>query len=70
MRRSDPLDHRNTLSVSDLDASSERGVMIQFTTENNRIRLRINVESARAAGLTISSKLLRSADIVGPRSGT
>jgi hypothetical protein len=63
------LDHRNTLTVSDLDASSERGVMIQFTTENNRIRLRINVESARAAGLTISSKLLRSADIVGTRIG-
>jgi hypothetical protein len=39
--------------------------MIQFATENNRIRLRINVESARAAGLTISSKLLRPAEIVG-----
>ena len=58
------LDHRNTLTVSELDQSSERGVMIQFTTENNRIRLRINVESAHAAGLTISSKLLRPAEIV------
>jgi hypothetical protein len=63
------LDHRRTLTVADLDGSSERGVMIQFATENNRIRLRINVESARAAGLTISSKLLRSAEIVGPRGG-
>ena len=63
------LDHRRTLTVADLDGSSERGVMIQFATENNRIRLRINVETARAAGLTISSKLLRSADIVGPRGG-
>jgi hypothetical protein len=63
------LDHRSTLTVADLDDSSERGVMIQFTTENNRIRLRINVASARAAGLTISSKLLRSADIVGARNG-
>jgi hypothetical protein len=63
------LDHRSTLTVADLDDSSERGVMIQFTTENNRIRLRINVEAARAAGLTISSKLLRSADIVGTRIG-
>jgi hypothetical protein len=58
------LDHRSTLTVSELDQSSERGVMIQFTTENNRIRLRVNVESTRAAGLTISSKLLRSAEIV------
>lgn len=61
------LDHRHTLTVSELDGSSERGVMIQFTTENNRIRLRINVESARASGLTISSKLLRPAEIVGTR---
>jgi len=38
---------------------------MQFATENSRIRLRINVESARAAGLTISSKLLRPAEIVG-----
>ena len=63
------MDHRSTLTVSDLDRASERGVMIQFTTENNRIRLRINVESARAAGLTISSKLLRSAEIVSTRPG-
>jgi hypothetical protein len=64
------LDHRSTLTVSDLDDSAQRGVMIQFTTENNRIRLRINVESARGAGLTISSKLLRSADIVSARNGS
>lgn len=64
------LDHRSTLTVTDLDGASQRGVMIQFTTDNNRIRLRINVDSARASGLTISSKLLRSADIVGTRDGT
>src|ERR1700721_2428538 len=46
---------------------AEHGGMIQFATENNRIRLRINVEAARAAGLTISSKLLRPADIVGTK---
>ncbi len=43
--------------------------MIQFVTENSRIRLRINVESARAAGLTISSKLLRPAEIVATAGG-
>jgi hypothetical protein len=62
------LDGRNTLTVSQADGAAERGVMIQFVTDKNRIRLRINVESARAAGLTISSKLLRPADIVGSRS--
>jgi hypothetical protein len=63
------LDHRSTLTVSELDDSSQRGVMIQFVNENNRIRLRINVDSARAAGLTISSKLLRPAEIVSTRKG-
>ena len=64
------LDHRSTLTVSELNDSAERGGMIQFMTENNRIRLRINVDSARAAGLTISSKLLRPAEIVGTRGGS
>jgi YfiR/HmsC-like len=59
------LDHRSTLTVSQAEGSAQRGVMIQFATENSRIRLRINVESARAVGLTISSKLLRPAEIVG-----
>jgi hypothetical protein len=58
------LQHRNTLTVSDLEDSAQRGVMIQFTTENNRIRLRINVDAAKSAGLTISSNLLRPAEII------
>ena len=37
----------------------EHGGMVGFVTEDNRVRLRINLEAARAAGLTISSKLLR-----------
>ena len=60
------LDHHSTLTVSQADGAAQRGVMIQFANENSRIKLRINVDSARAAGLTISSKLLRPADIVGP----
>jgi hypothetical protein len=59
------LDHHNTLTVSQADGAAQRGVMIQFATENSRIRLRINVDSARAAGLIISSKLLRPAEIIG-----
>jgi hypothetical protein len=59
------LDGRSTLTVSQADGAAEHGVMIQFAVEDNHVRLRINVESARAAGLTISSKLLRPAAIVG-----
>jgi hypothetical protein len=61
------LQHRSTLTVSDLEGASRRGVMIQFATQENRIRLLINVDSAKAARLTISSNLLRPAEIVrGP----
>lgn len=63
------LNRRNTLTVTDLDGAAQRGAMIQFVTESNRIRLRINVGAARAAGLTISSKLLRPAEIVSTDGG-
>jgi len=58
------LDHRSVLTVSDLDDASEHGVMIQLDTQAHRVHLRINVASARAAGLTINSNLLRLAQIV------
>jgi hypothetical protein len=63
------LNHRATLTVSELDRVAEQGVMIQFVTENNRIRLRVNAEAARVAGLSVSSKLLRLADIVSTTQG-
>jgi hypothetical protein len=55
---------RRTLTVSDIDGASERGVMIQFFNVNNRVRLRINIDAVRSAGLTVSSNLLRPAEIV------
>jgi hypothetical protein len=33
--------------------------MIRLVTEKNKIRIRINLDAVRTAGLTISSKLLR-----------
>jgi hypothetical protein len=66
---SDQLDHivaslkyRKILTVSDSDNASGRGVVIRLVTEQNKIKLRINVEAAKAANLTISSKLLRLAE--------
>jgi hypothetical protein len=58
------LARRHTLTVSDLPGTAQRGVMIRLVTEQGRVRMRINVESARAADLTINSNLLRSAEIV------
>jgi hypothetical protein len=63
------LTSSNTLTVSDLDSAAPRGAMIRLVTDHDKVRLRINVESARAAGLTISSKLLRAAEIVTTADG-
>jgi hypothetical protein len=63
------LANSNTLTVSDLPGASQRGVMIRLVTESGRIRLRIDVEAARAAQLIISSNLLRSAEIVAANGG-
>jgi hypothetical protein len=61
---------RAILTVGDFDHFARRGGMIRFMSEKNRIRLRINLESARAAGLRLSSKLLRPAEIVGGTENT
>jgi hypothetical protein len=58
------LDNRATLTVGDGDGFLEQGGMIQFVTRDNHINLRINLRAATAAGLTLSSKLLRPAQIV------
>jgi hypothetical protein len=57
----------DVLTVSDADAFASRGGMIQLATEKGKIRLKINMDAARASSLTISSKLLRSAEIVASR---
>jgi hypothetical protein len=64
-RTLDAMGHQGTLTVSDADAQAPASVIIRFLSEGKKIRLRINVDSARDAGLTISSKLLRPAEVVG-----
>jgi hypothetical protein len=58
------LKGRSVLTVGDFDGFARRGGMIRFVRENNKIRLRIGLETAKAARMTISSKLLRPAQIV------
>jgi hypothetical protein len=60
------LKGRNVLSVSDLDEFANEGGMICFFLVDNKVRLRVNLEATKTAGLTLSSKLLRFAQIVGP----
>jgi len=58
------LGTRPILTVGEWDGFARGGGMIGFITDHNRIRLRINRQAAEAASLTLSSRLLRPAEIV------
>lgn len=60
------LKGRNILTVSDASDFSAEGGMIRFFTRDNKIKFEINLEASKAAALTISSKLLRLAEIFTP----
>ena len=60
------LKGRSILTVSDDEAFVQRGGMIRLATVQNKIRLIVNVDAAKAANLTISSKLLRAAELMTP----
>jgi YfiR/HmsC-like len=52
------------LSVSDADNFNRLGGIVRLATEAGKIRLKISIEAAKAAELTISSKILRPSTIV------
>jgi len=61
----DSLRGHSILTVTDSAGTESRDAVIVLVTENNRVRMRINVAAARANNLVISSKLLRPAEVVG-----
>jgi hypothetical protein len=61
------LKSKNILTVSDADNFTKQGGMIRFFTEDRKTRIRINLSAAKDADLTISSKLLRLAEVVNPQ---
>ena len=63
------LKGRSILTVSDLDEFASQGGVIGFVLLDNKIRLRVNLQAAKDAGLTLSSKLLRPAQIVSGEAG-
>lgn len=63
-RSMEALRGRSVLTVSDLDSFNRKGGMVRFVMEGGKIRLRINVEAAKAGELKISSKILRPATVV------
>ncbi|WP_256011899.1 YfiR family protein [Desertivirga xinjiangensis] len=54
---------RGTLTVADSPNFVKRGGAVEFFIEENKVRLKINVDAAKAEGLEISSKLLNLAKI-------
>ncbi len=60
------LKGRCILTVGDVEGFASQGGMVRFATEGGKIQLRINVTAAKAAELTISSKLLALATILAP----
>lgn len=60
------LENLPILTVGDMKAFAESNGVVQFVLVDNRIRLRVNLAAARAAKLSISSQLLRQAELVEP----
>ena len=60
----DFLSGKNVLTISDSRDFIEEGGIIRFVKVNNKIQFQINPEAAKRANLSISSKLLRLAEIV------
>ncbi len=58
------LDGAAVLTVSDMPAFSRRGGMIQFVLDGDKVRFEINLTSAEAAKLVLSSELLKVATSV------
>jgi hypothetical protein len=51
------------LTVCDTDTPATGQVMIRFAVENNKVHFRINAQAARRENISLSSKLLRVADM-------
>ena len=60
------LKSRPVLTVGESDALYRHGGMVSFVTDAGRIRLKINLEAVQSSSLTVSSKLLRLADVATP----
>lgn len=53
------LNKARVLTVSDMPQFSQRGGMIQFVTEDNKVRFEVNLKNTSDSGLTLSSELLK-----------
>jgi hypothetical protein len=63
------VEKAGVLTVSDMPRFVERGGMIQFVSQGNKVRFIVNVPAAEQAGLVLSSELLRVAVAVQAKRG-
>ncbi len=61
------LDDAPVLTVGDSSEFNNNGGIVQLLTRDKRIRMQINIDAARRAGLDISSQLLSLAELVDDR---
>lgn len=57
---------KHCLTVGETDRFAHNGGIINFRFQGADVRFEINLDAARRSGLTISSKLLRLAIVIGP----
>ncbi|HEX6428631.1 MAG TPA: YfiR family protein [Niastella sp.] len=58
------LQGKNILTVSDDPDFLKQGGMVRFVTNNNKIKLQINMDACKESKMVLSSKLLRLAEII------
>ncbi len=64
------LEKNTVLTVSDMEGFAERGGMVAFTVEDQKVHFNVNVEAVERAGLKMGSQLLKLARIVSDKSRT
>jgi len=57
------------LTVGDSEGYAERGVMVNFYLQDNMVRIEVNIDASKRAGLNISSQLLKLARIAHESGG-
>ena len=65
------LERATVLTVSDMEEFAERGGMVAFTVEDQKVRFNVNVGAVERVGLKMGSQLLKLARIISdkPRMG-
>jgi hypothetical protein len=63
------LGDASIVTVSEMDQFTQRGGIINFYLDHNKVRFEINTDAAQRKGLKISSQLLKRAKIVSSDNG-